>query len=1048
MRAVSSRVVRHGARSMSSRRKKPAQATTTDIFAALGVDDKSSSKQAQGTPKKQTANSFEQLLNLSSKTVPKKPANAPAKAFDARSMDNLNLEKQTSSEDLPPEERLKLLRQEHTEKTLELRELVAEFKKTRDMSVACRAKELKISLAKLKAKVKQIGQVIDATIEKKEEPQEEFLSANDLFVALAQANQTFQRRTRADVKRNLEEALSAPTQHVSTAERQNLAQEAALKKSVEETTARPTTVKSDDARRRIINRQAMRVAEDGAIEFLPGLRAVSADELSVVLSATPQELNRMAKEELGVSIGKELVSLEAAELLCECFEREVRHVVASEGVARKSEILTAHVPSDELLGEVLAGNTMQVLEQLRPRPPRVCVMGHIDHGKTTLLDHLRRSKLAASEAGGITQTIGAFPVKVATEVTQAPFVTFFDTPGHAAFGAMRERGATLADVAIIVVAADEGVRSQTRECVRVCKQLGLPYVIALTKIDKKNADIEMVTDQLRSQGILLGINSDEDSTESVAVQPISAVSGKGIEDLLAEVELTAAAQSLQRLSEEHREQVEALGHDTALLALQKGNAVCSVIESQSHPVRGVVTTVLVEHGTLSSGTHVVCGDQWARVKSLSDWRGKRIRRAEASLPVALLGFKHHPPLDKRLLVTDSAHVARRLAEREARRLRDLSSKSTEPADEDWEAKRAAFEAALEAGSGKETREQDAIITASDGRLLVGADEFELADLRALEKAKRAASKKEHIEALKERRKRRRGRHNREDESDEEDEDEITEETVRNHLVRSIKVIAKAPSHGQLTALRKFLEEVRPKNRSARVEVLSGGVGDLCMSDLRIAALDELDLVANFGVSVDSHAREMIDSANELRARRNQGAIDILTSDVIFKLAEQVGEAVKSVSRPDYKETPLGRAKVLKTFNLRGDSRRRKFNAAGLYVESGSVKRDACFRLWRDGKVVFESYWPAYSMKHFRDDVTELETGTEGAIAFFHFDGVEEGDEVRCFVSVSLSVCCCHVSCCVSNDFHFHFNSARSSATSARKFRRWCSCRRLTCRRAS
>jgi translation initiation factor IF-2 len=296
-----------------------------------------------------------------------------------------------------------------------------------------------------------------------------------------------------------------------------------------------------------------------------------------------------------------------------------------------------------------------------PRPPVVTVMGHVDHGKTSLLDAIRETKVTAREAGGITQHIGAYQVEVAHEGAQRR-LTFLDTPGHEAFTAMRARGAQATDVAVLVVAADDGVMPQTREAIDHARAANVPIVVALNKIDRPDANPDRVKQQLASEANVVI----REFGGEVELVPVSAKTREGIEDLLETILLVADA-------------------DVDPKANPHKPAGGVVVEAKMDRARGPVATVLVQEGTLNVGDTVVIGSTYGRVKALFNDRGKRIRTAEPATPAEILGLNGVPTAGDRLLTVPDERTARqtaaqnqRAAQREAARpevsLEDLFSK--------------------------------------------------------------------------------------------------------------------------------------------------------------------------------------------------------------------------------------------------------------------------------------------------------------------------------------------------------------------------------------
>ena len=262
------------------------------------------------------------------------------------------------------------------------------------------------------------------------------------------------------------------------------------------------------------------------------------------------------------------------------------------------------------------------------RPPIVAVMGHVDHGKTSLLDAIRSASVAEGEAGGITQHIGAYQIK-----KNDRWITFLDTPGHEAFSALRAHGARMTDVAVIVVAADDGVRPQTKEAIKHAKDAGVQLVVAINKIDKEGADPQRVRTELNELGLV-----PEEWGGDTVMMDVSARSGEGIDKLLDTVLLVADIEDLR--------------------ALPAGPANGVVVESHLDTGQGPVATVLVSNGLLKVGDYLVSGGTYAKVRSLTDWTGKRIKQASPGMPAVVTGFKAVPAFGDVFNAAASERIAR------------------------------------------------------------------------------------------------------------------------------------------------------------------------------------------------------------------------------------------------------------------------------------------------------------------------------------------------------------------------------------------------------
>ncbi len=270
--------------------------------------------------------------------------------------------------------------------------------------------------------------------------------------------------------------------------------------------------------------------------------------------------------------------------------------------------------------------------KLKRRPPVVTILGHVDHGKTSLLDRIRSTNVADGEAGGITQHIGAYQV-----THDGRLITFLDTPGHAAFTAMRARGAQVTDLAILVVAADDGVMPQTKEAIAHAKAAQVPIVVALNKIDKANANPELVKTQLATAGLV-----PEEYEGDTMVIPISALKGDGIEDILEAILLVT--------------------DELKIDADPNGKAAGTIVEAERNKSRGVLATMLVQNGNLKQGDAIVAGNISGRVRAIFDFRGKKIKSAGPSTPVEIMGLSDVPSSGDMFEIVKNERTARKVAE--------------------------------------------------------------------------------------------------------------------------------------------------------------------------------------------------------------------------------------------------------------------------------------------------------------------------------------------------------------------------------------------------
>ena len=341
-------------------------------------------------------------------------------------------------------------------------------------------------------------------------------------------------------------------------------------------------------------------------------------------------------EKLGVSPAKIITLMMEAGDMVQITQSLSDEAVELIGTALEREIEIRHA-ADEEAEEVTFEDAP---ETLQARPPVVTIMGHVDHGKTTLLDAIRESAVVDTEAGGITQHIGAYQV----DVPDGRKVTFLDTPGHEAFTAMRARGAKVTDVAVLVVAADDGVMPQTIEAIDHAKAAQVPIVVAVNKIDRPDAN----PDRVRTELVNHGLQPEEWGGETI-FEDVSAKAKQNLDGLLKSILLQADVLELK--------------------ANPDAEASGVIIESRLDVGRGPVATMLVQRGTLNVGDAIVAGDAWGKVKALNDYKGKRVREAKPGVPVEILGFDRPPPAGELAREVDNERVARQTAQQRAQRVR-------------------------------------------------------------------------------------------------------------------------------------------------------------------------------------------------------------------------------------------------------------------------------------------------------------------------------------------------------------------------------------------
>lgn len=386
--------------------------------------------------------------------------------------------------------------------------------------------------------------------------------------------------------------------------------------------------KGNDKKKMISNfpsKKEEKAIVDGVVEYEEG---ITVDELSQKIGQTPANVIKVLFM-LGtmVTINSSLND-EQVELICMEYGLECKKVV----------------PVSEVNFEDL--EVVDDPKDLEPRPPVITIMGHVDHGKTTLLDHIRKSRVAEGEFGGITQHIGAYQVSV-----KGKKITFLDTPGHEAFTAMRARGAMITDIVIIVVAADDGVMPQTREAVDHALAAGVPIIVAVNKIDKPGADPQRIMTEVSELGLM-----PEEWGGDVPYVNISAKQGIGIDELLETVTVVAELAELK--------------------ANPKRMAYGSVIEGRLDKGRGPVATLLIQNGTLRSGNPIVVGATYGRVRQLVDDRGREIKTAGPATPVEITGLNDVPEAGDKFMVFETEKEARHVGEERAQKKIEEERNST------------------------------------------------------------------------------------------------------------------------------------------------------------------------------------------------------------------------------------------------------------------------------------------------------------------------------------------------------------------------------------
>ena len=572
--------------------------------------------------------------------------------------------------------------------------------------------------------------------------------------------------------------------------------------------------------------------------------SLSVAELAKKLHREPSEIIKKLFM-LGVmaTINQEL-DKDAIELIC-----------ADYGVDVEEEIRIDKTDLDTYFDDTIIEVDENALEE---RPAVVTIMGHVDHGKTTLLDSIRNTKVTAGEAGGITQHIGAYQVSEGDKK-----ITFLDTPGHAAFTTMRARGASVTDIAIIVVAADDGVMPQTVEAINHAKAAEVPIIVAVNKMDKPSANPDRVQQELTEHGLV----PEAWGGETIFV-PISALKGEGIDELLEMILLTAEVGELK--------------------ANPTRSAIGTVIEAQLDKGRGAVATLLVQDGTLRVGDPIVVGHAYGRVRAMVNDLGRRIKTAGPSTPVEITGLNEVPQAGDRFVVFEDEKTARQVGES-----------------------------------------------------------------RSMTAIQASRSEKQRITL-----------------------DNLFEQMSQGE-VKELNLIVKADVQGTVEAMASSLMKIDVEG--VNVKIIHTGAGAITESDISLAAASNA-IVIGFNVRPDTNAK---------RAADEEG-VDIRLHRIIYKVIEEIEQAMKGMLDPEFEEKIVGQAEVRQTIKVS-----KVGTIAGSYVIEGKIVRDAGVRIISENVVIFEGELD--SLKRFKDDAKEVAKGYECGITIKNYNDIKEGDIIEAFV---------------------------------------------------
>jgi len=580
-------------------------------------------------------------------------------------------------------------------------------------------------------------------------------------------------------------------------------------------------------------------------------RGITLQEFAPKLNRTTADLVKILFEAGEMVTGTQSLADEMIELIADHLGAEV--LIVDPGQEEELEL-------QALLGDDEEGEDEALLTS---RAPVITVMGHVDHGKTTLLDAIRNTNVVAGEAGGITQHIGAYQV----EHDGKP-ITFIDTPGHEAFTAMRARGAQATDIAVLVVSADDGVMPQTVEAISHARAAEVPIVVAITKVDRDNADPQRVRQQLVENELV----PEEWGGETI-VHEVAAPEGKGIDELLEGLLLVAEVEDLK--------------------ANPDAPARAFVLESNLDQGRGPVVTALVERGVLRVGDTIVAGPAWGRVRAMFDYEGNAVEEAGLSVPVEVLGLDGTPNAGDELRVAPDDKTARTVAEARSHRRRTASL--------------------------------------AHPQSLAGGTPLE--DVFAL---------------------------------------------VQRGEVATLNLLLKADVQGSLEALTDSLRKLDQHHEEVRISFVLRGVGGITESDVTLAVVSNATVIG-FNVRPDRKARE---------AAATEG-VDLRLYEVIYQMLQDVENALVGLLKPEFEEIVTGEAEVREVFSVP-----RVGKVAGCFVRDGKITRGSKVRFLRDSVVIWNG--AIASLKRFKDDAREVQSGFECGIGLENYQDLKAGDVIETY----------------------------------------------------
>ncbi len=576
-----------------------------------------------------------------------------------------------------------------------------------------------------------------------------------------------------------------------------------------------------------------------ALEVIEIRENITLKEFAEKMKCTPNELMKsLIKEGVMATINSPIDETTAK---------------VSENIFKKS-FKFIPLEADEILDDILEEE--ENADDYVPRPPVVTIMGHVDHGKTTLLDAIRESKITEKEAGGITQHIGAYEIS-----HKKGLVVFLDTPGHEAFTAMRARGARVTDIVVLVVAADDGLMPQTIEAIHHARAGNVPIVVAINKIDKPNINIEKIKKDLTEHDLA----PEEWGGQTIFVE-VSAKNKIGLDHLMEMILLQTEIMELK-------------GNPKV-----KGRG--TIIESKLDKRRGAVATLIVQKGVLKNGDSFVAGSTYGKIRALLNDKGKKVKNAEISTPVEIIGLSSVPAAGDSFIVVNNEKEARQIATARQQKLKEMLLKKS-------------------------------------------ATRITLEDLR---------------------------------------------NQIDEGKIEELNVVIKVDVDGSVQAISDSLLKIG--SDEVRIKIIHSSVGGVTESDVLLAAASNA-VIIGFNVRPTEQAATLAESEK----------VEMKLYSVIYDVINDFKAALEGLLKPTLLEKRLGRAEVRQVISVP-----RAGVVCGSYVLDGNIKRNSDARLVRDNVVIYEG--KIASLRRFKDDVKEVQSGFECGVVLENFQDIKQGDIIE------------------------------------------------------